>query len=420
MMFRISRIAAWLVLVGATLAFGRAAQADYAHFIYDVKSGKVLTQDGSDELNHPASLTKMMTLYMTFEALRDRRISWDQDILITPNAASKIPSKLGVPEGKTITVREAVMGMIVRSANDAAAAMGDYLGGTEERFGEMMTKRARALGMSRTVFRNASGLPDDAQVTTARDMAVLALALIRDFPREYALFSEKNMQFRGKRLRGHNNLMYRYPGMDGVKTGYIKASGFNIASAVNINGRRYIGVVMGGKTARIRDDRMAALLDQYVPGNGAPSDGALVAFEEQKRPGEGTAAIAMAAQAQTPTPTPRKEITLGTAAAPARASMTNLYATAQPQQPMVQQPVGPVVGVQIAAAGTRDAATALLQQALPVLSGDYGRLAPSVESYAEGGKQYFRARLLGFADAGAAGRACAALQAKSMNCFVVR
>ncbi|MBW6423133.1 D-alanyl-D-alanine carboxypeptidase [Rhizobium sp. XQZ8] len=416
-MFRISRVVAWIVLLGASLAFGRTAQADYAHFIYDVKSGKVLTQDGADELNHPASLTKMMTLYMTFEALRDRRISWDQDILITPNAASKIPSKLGVPEGKTITVREAVNGMIVRSANDAAAAMGDYFAGTEERFGEMMTKRARALGMSRTVFKNASGLPDDAQVTTARDMAVLALALIRDFPREYAMFSAKNMEFRGKRLRGHNNLMYRYPGMDGVKTGYIKASGFNIASAVNINGRRYIGVVMGGKTARIRDDRMAALLDQYVPGNGAPADGALVAYEEQKRPGEGAAAaLAMA----TPTPTPRKEITLGTAAAPARASMTNLYATAQPQQPIVQQPVGPIVGVQIAAAGTREAATALLEQALPVLSGNYGRLAPSVENYAEGGKQYFRARLLGFADAGAAGRACAALQAKSMNCFVVR
>lgn len=415
-MFRISRIAAWLVLMVATLAFSRAAQADYAHFIYDVKSGKVLTQDGADELNHPASLTKMMTLYMTFEALRDRRISWDQDIVITPNAASKIPSKLGVPAGRTITVREAVNGMIVRSANDAAAAMGDYLGGSEERFGEMMTKRARALGMSRTVFRNASGLPDDAQVTTARDMAVLALALIRDFPREYDLFSAKNMEFRGKRLRGHNNLMYRYPGMDGVKTGYIKASGFNIASAVSINGRRYIGVVMGGKTARIRDDRMAELLDQYVPGNRVPADGSLVAYEEQKRPAGGTAAIAMAA----PTPTPRKEITLGTTA-PARASMAaNLYASAQPQQPMAQQPVGPVVGVQIAAAGTRDAATALLQQALPLLSGDYGRLAPSVESYAEGGKQYFRARLLGFADAGAAARACAALQAKAMNCFVVR
>jgi len=408
-MFRISRIAAWLVLVGATLAFGRAAEADYAHFIYDVKSGKVLTQDGADELNHPASLTKMMTLYMTFEALRDRRISWDQDIVITPNAASKIPSKLGVPAGRTITVREAVIGMIVRSANDAAAAMGDYLGGSEDRFGEMMTKRARALGMRSTVFRNASGLPDDAQVTTARDMAVLALALIRDFPKEYALFSAKNMEFRGKRLRGHNNLMYRYPGMDGVKTGYIKASGFNIASAVNIGGRRYIGVVMGGKTARIRDDRMAELLDQYVPGNNVPADGALVAYEEQKRPGEGAAALALAA------PSPRKEITLGTTA-PARASMAaNLYASAQPQQP-----VGPTISIQIAAAGSREAASALLQQALPMLSGDYGRLAPSVENYADGGRQYFRARLLGFADAGAAGRACATLQSKAMNCFVVR
>jgi D-alanyl-D-alanine carboxypeptidase (penicillin-binding protein 5/6) len=344
---------------------------------------------------------------MTFEALRDRRISWDQDIIITPNAASKIPSKLGVPAGKTITVREAVLGMIVRSANDAAAAMGDHLGGSEDRFGEMMTRRARALGMKNTVFKNASGLPDDDQVTTARDMAVLALALMRDFPQEYALFSERNMEFRGKRLRGHNNLMYRYPGMDGVKTGYIKASGFNIASAVNIGGRRYIGVVMGGKTARIRDDRMAELLDQYVAGKGAPSGGALVAFEQQKRPVESSEPLAFA------TPAPRKEISLSTA--PVRASVANLYAA-----PQIQQPTASSISIQVAAAGSREAASALLQQAMPILSGNYGRLAPSIEGYADGGKQYFRARLLGFADSGAAGRACAALQSKAMTCFVVR
>ncbi|WP_117193752.1 D-alanyl-D-alanine carboxypeptidase [Rhizobium terrae] len=426
-MFRFSRVMTFLLVLGVALGLSRtAAEAGYAHFIYDVKSGKVLTSDNADTLNHPASLTKMMTLYMTFEALRDRRITWDQDILITANAASKIPSKLGVPAGQTITVREAVHGMVVRSANDAAAAMGDYLGGSEERFGQMMTKRARALGMNRTVFRNASGLPDDSQVTTARDMAVLALALIRDFPREYQLFSMKNMEFRGKRLRGHNNLMYRYPGMDGVKTGYIKASGFNIASAVTIDGRRVIGVVLGGKTARQRDDRMAELLDQYVPGSRAPADGTLVAFGEQKRPAEGTVPLAFA--------TPRREITLGTTTAgqPARASIANLYSV--PQQPVppqavarqdvqqqaASQPAGSLWRVQIAAAGSRDAASVMLEKALPLLSDGFGRVAPSVEGYSEGGKEFFRARLVGFADRDAATRACSTLQAKSIECFVVR
>jgi D-alanyl-D-alanine carboxypeptidase len=430
-MFRISKIVACLLVLSATLAFGRAAQAGYAHFIYDVKTNQVLASENANELNHPASLTKMMTLYMTFEALKARRVAWDQDILITPNAASKIPSKLGVPAGRTITVREAVEAMIVRSANDAAAAMGDFLGGTEEQFGQMMTRRARQLGMSRTVFRNASGLPDDAQVTTARDMAVLALALIRDFPREYQLFSMRNMEFRGKRLRGHNNLMYRYPGMDGVKTGYIKASGFNIASAVTIDGRRVIGVVMGGKTARARDDRMAALLDQYVPSNRLSVDGALVAAQEQKQTAEQPAPLAFATA-------PRKQITMnpGSAAGqPARASIANLYAAPSqgvpPKNLPLQNPqvaaVAPVAPqaqdslwrVQIAAGITKASAVNMIDKAISLLSG-FNSVSPLIEAATYNGKQAYNARLAGFADRETATRACTVLQAKSMNCFVVR
>jgi len=428
-MFKIPQILAFLLVLGASLAISRVpAEAGYAHFIYDVKSGKVLASENADDINHPASLTKMMTLYMTFEALREGRLKWDQDIPMTPNAASKIPSKLGVAAGRTITVREAVNGMIVRSANDAAATMGDYLGGSEDRFGEMMTRKARALGMSRTVFRNASGLPDDSQVTTARDMAQLALALIRDFPREYQLFSARNMEFRGKRLRGHNNLMYRYPGMDGVKTGFTNASGYNIASAVTIDGRRVIGVVMGGKSARKRDDQMAALLDRYVPGNNAASGG-LVAFETQKRPAEDTVPLAFA------TPSPRKEITLGTTP---KAALANLYAAppnavprtapvptapsrvASSQVMAPQQPAGSLWRIQIAAAASRDQASALLEKAMPLVTQGYGRVAPSVESYADGGKEVFRARFVGFADGDAASRACSTLQAKAITCFVVR
>lgn len=401
-MFRIRRVLTLLALAVIFLGTVRAAEAGYAHFIYDARSGKVLASENADVINHPASLTKMMTLYMTFEALRDRRLSWNEEIVMTPNAARKVPFKLGVPAGQTITVREAVLAMAVRSANDAAAAMADHLGGSEARFGEMMTKKARALGMRRTVFRNASGLPDKAQVTTARDMAMLALALIRDFPKEYQLFSLRSFEFRGKKISGHNNLMYRYPGMDGIKTGYIGASGFNIASAVNVNGRRVIGVVLGGKTARKRDDRMAELLDQYVPGTGT-APGGLVAFETQKRPAEGTVPLAFA--------TPPKEITLG--APPARASIASLSAT--PRESM-----GPLWRIQIAAAGSREAASALLEKALPLLSADFGQIAPSVESYADSGKEFFRARFVGFADRTAATQACSVLQSKAMNCFVVQ
>ncbi len=397
------RALAFLLLVGGLFAMtGTSAEAGYAHLIYDSRSGKVLAAENADDINHPASLTKMMTLYMTFEALKDGRLGWNQPIVMTANAASKIPFKLGVPAGQTITVRDAVLGMAVRSANDAAAAMADHLGGSEERFAAMMTRRARALGMKRTVFRNASGLPDKAQVTTARDMATLALALIRDFPKEYRLFSQRSFVFRGKTIRGHNNLMYRYPGMDGVKTGYIRASGFNIASAVEIDGRRIIGVVLGGKSARQRDDRMAQLLDQHVPGAGSATGG-LVAFGEQKRPAGGARPLSLVA--------PREEIAVG--APHPRPAIASLYA-------MPQEPVGPLWRIQIAAAGTPEEASALLGRALPLLGGDFGHLAPSVETFANGGREYFRARLVGFADQPAAARACSLLQSKAMNCFVVR
>ncbi|TDK39089.1 peptidase M15 [Rhizobium deserti] len=437
-MFRFLRVAVFFLLLGFSLGVGKTeAQAGYAHFIYDATSGKVLTSENADVINHPASLTKMMTLYLTFEALHEGRLSWDGQIVMTSNAASKIPFKLGLKAGQPLTVREAVYAMAIRSANDAAAAMADHLGGSEDRFGAMMTAKARRLGMSSTVFRNASGLPDDAQVTSARDMATLAMALIRDYPEEYKLFSLRAFDFRGKRIKGHNNLMYRYPGMDGIKTGFVNASGFNIASAVNVNGHRIIGVVMGGKSARKRDDQMAALLDKYAAPNGAGSDpsGALVAsVPEQKRTAEGPLPLSFAA--------PQKQIVVG--GQPPRAAVANLYAfPSQPAHPseapagQVQsgqtQPVQPQTGqtttsaqpsdswsIQVATAASREAASALLERARPVVSRAYAKASPSVESYAKSGKEYFRARFAGFADREAAQSACTLLKSKSVNCFVLR
>jgi serine-type D-Ala-D-Ala carboxypeptidase (penicillin-binding protein 5/6) len=418
MMFKSVRGGMTFLLMTLCLAAGVSkAEAGYAHFIYDATNRKVLASENADELNHPASLTKMMTLYLTFETLRAGKIHWDDTVTMTPNAASKSPTKLGLPAGQTITVREAVLAMIVRSANDAAAAMGDLLGGDEERFAAVMTARARQLGMTNTVFRNASGLPDDQQVTTAHDMAVLSLALVQTFPKEYALFSSPNMDFRGKRLRGHNNLMYRYPGMDGIKTGFTNASGFNIASSVTVDGRRIIGVVLGGKTARKRDDQMAALLDQFVR-PAAPSNDAMAAVDRAKRPAGGqitadASGQALAFAGSNGAANAGQKALLG-ANAPARPATTNLYASAP------QQPIGPIWRVQIAAGASRDQASATLEKAMPMLSGSFQHLAPSVESYADGKREMFRARIVGFADKQVAAQACARLQAKSINCFVVQ
>jgi D-alanyl-D-alanine carboxypeptidase (penicillin-binding protein 5/6) len=439
-MYRLLRVLSFFLVSCVAIAAGRTeAQAGYAHFIYDVSEGKILASENGDVLNHPASLTKMMTLYLTFEALKSGRMTWEEQIVMTPNAASKIPFKLGLKPGQTLSVREAVLATGIRSANDTAAALGDRLGGSEERFATMMTAKARALGMSKTVFRNASGLPDPAQITTARDMAILALSLIRDYPSEYQLFSLRSFDFRGRTIRGHNNLMYRYPGMDGIKTGFVNASGYNLASAVVVNGKRYIGVVMGGKSARKRDDQMSALLDQYTnPMRGAA--GALVATAEpQKGPAvqPGTQA---GGQVLSYAEQPRRQIAPGMASsqrtvAANAGGRTQSRTGIEPPVPLPSARVGDASSaasqvdaasnaagwsIQVAASGSRRAATAMLERALPVLSGGFGPAAPSVEGYKDGAREYFRARFVGFASREVAASACASLQAKSMTCFVVR
>ncbi|KAA1176901.1 D-alanyl-D-alanine carboxypeptidase [Rhizobium tropici] len=240
------------------------AQAGQASYVVDARSGQVLEASNENELNYPASLTKMMTLYLAFEALHGGRLTWDQKLTMSANAEGKEPFKFAIGAGRKVTVREAIEGIVVLSANDAAVAIAEQLGGSEESFGRIMTEKAHQLGMSRTVFKNPSGLPDPEQVTTAHDMATLGVALMRDFPDEFKLFSLRGMKFRGMKLRGHNNLMYRYAGADGIKTGYTDASGYNLVTSATKNGRRIVGVVMGEKTAQIRDDKMASLLDTYL------------------------------------------------------------------------------------------------------------------------------------------------------------
>jgi D-alanyl-D-alanine carboxypeptidase len=263
-----------LILIGLGCGLSAAAaQPDpdrYSSIVVDATSGKVLEEDSADAPRHPASLAKLMTLYMTFEALRDRRLSLDEQVPVSPHAASMEPTKLGLVPGMPLTVEQAILGMVTLSANDAAAAMGELLGGSEDNFAQMMTVRARALGMSNTTFANASGLPADDEWTTARDMATLARRLISDFPDDYHYFSTPSFVFHGRVIFNHDSELKAYPGADGLKTGYTIASGHNLVTSAMRNGTRLIGVVLGAPSNGMRDFRMTALLDDGYQQLGVP------------------------------------------------------------------------------------------------------------------------------------------------------
>ena len=281
--WRLSRLLLGAALAVAGLAGPARAQIGsdrYASIVVDAATGNILEAANMDATRFPASLTKMMTMYMLFEALRDRRVSLNQYVPVSAEAASMPPTKLGLVPGSLITVEQAILGLVTKSANDAAAALGEMLGGDEDRFAQMMTLRARALGMTGTQFRNASGLPDDWQVTTARDMAVLARHLIQDFPNYYHYFSTPYFTFNGRYIPSHQTLLQTYPGADGLKTGYIKDSGYNVVTSAVRGDTRLIGVVFGGASGWERDAHMKVLLDQGFERMGVP---VLVARQEPGR-----------------------------------------------------------------------------------------------------------------------------------------
>lgn len=245
----------------------------YAAIVVDAATGKTLYARQATEARYPASMTKMMTLYLLFEAMETRGLTRDSIIPVSRNAAAKPPTKLGFKDGEGIRVDDAIKALITRSANDVAAAIGEFISGSEEQFAVLMTQKARSLGMRQTTFRNASGLPDNEQMTSARDMATLAIMLRRQFPQYYFYFSVTEFQFRGNTIRGHNRLVSNVAGVDGLKTGYIRASGFNVATSVARNGKRLVVVVMGGKSGAERDAHVAELIEAFLPMPGGQSGG---------------------------------------------------------------------------------------------------------------------------------------------------
>ena len=236
----------------------------YSHIVVDANTGRILDADNADALRHPASVTKVMTLYLLFEQLESGRMRLNTPLRVSAYAAAQQPSKLGVKAGSTISVEDAIQALVTRSANDVAVVIAENISGSSSSFAGLMTRRARQLGMSRTVFKNPNGLPSPEQVTTARDLATLGRAVQERFPKYYGYFEARSFQYRGVAIRNHNRLLGRVDGVDGIKTGYTNASGFNLLTSVKKNGRYVIAVVMGGKSAASRDNQMVALLNENL------------------------------------------------------------------------------------------------------------------------------------------------------------
>ncbi len=247
-----------------TISSDQAGAAPYADIVVDANTGTVLHSTNPDARRHPASLTKIMTLYLLFEQLEAGKLKLDSQLKVSADAAGQMPTKLGLKAGSTIQVEDAIKGIITRSANDASVVVAEAIAGDEDDFAKLMTRKALALGMSRTVYKNASGLPDDDQVTTARDQATLGRAIQERFPKYYKYFSIRSFTFRGQSISNHNHLLGRVDGVDGIKTGYINASGFNLVTSVHRGNRYVVAVVMGGGSAGSRDAKMRELINDKI------------------------------------------------------------------------------------------------------------------------------------------------------------
>ncbi|MFZ2099516.1 MAG: D-alanyl-D-alanine carboxypeptidase, partial [Oricola sp.] len=420
-------VSTFLAAVLLVLALGAAAGANpkYAAIVIDANTGKTLHESSPDSTRYPASLTKMMTLYMLFEAMEQGKVTKSTRIVFSRHAASMAPTKLGVPAGKSITAETAILALVTKSANDVAAAVAEHLGGTESKFAQMMTTKARALGMSRTTFRNASGLPDPRQTTTARDMATLGIALQEHFPDEFGYFRTPSFKYGRAQFRNHNRLLGRVKGVDGIKTGYTRASGFNLVSSVHSNGRSIVAVVMGGKTGASRDAQMQQLLAKTVAKGSTRKRGMLVARAGGTRFAAAPVEVAGLDIDEIPVP--------ASAERPAEASAPAMAFAAEAAPPPSPRPAAPVEQIdEIQTASTAERTAWVIQIAsLPSQNEavDYLRAAqdraapvlgdrdPFIEEFRKGGAVYHRARFSGFKSKDEAWAACKALKKYDYSCL---
>ena len=421
----------------ASLVAPAAANSKYAAYVLDANTGKVLFSRNADARRYPASLTKMMTLYLVFEAIRAGRISTATRVPFSKNAAAEPPTKLGVRAGGSITVDTAIRALVTRSANDVSTAIAEMLGGSEAGFARMMTAKARQLGMNSTQFRNAHGLPNSQQYTTARDMAILGVALREHFPGRYDYFATRSFAYGKQRITTHNRLLGRVKGVDGIKTGYTRASGFNLVSSVQDNGRSIVAVVMGGRSGRSRDAHMIELIREHLPRASRRDGGPLIAAA---RPAPGALALP---KTDIPMPSFRPA---GEIAVAAYAPVTASAAPARPPTPVAapipsapvpqasidsrfDAPVDPVTTastrgsgwvVQVASSPSQNDAFAALVRTGKEASSVLAASNAFIEEFDNKGTTYYRARFGGFDTKNQAWKACNALKRQKIDCYAAQ
>ncbi len=441
------RALAFVVMFAALLAAtlvteARAENPRYAGIVVDMDNGEVLYAENADARRYPASLTKMMTLYLTFEALVDNDLALDQPLPVSGTAAAMPASKLWLAKGSTITVDKAIRALTVKSANDVAVVLAEALGGSEAAFARQMTQKARELGMHDTTFRNASGLPDDQQATTARDLLTLAVHVMQDFPQYYHYFGLQTFAYRGKTHTSHNRLVKNYPGADGLKTGFIRASGFNVATTAVHDGRRMVGIVMGGFSSQSRDAHMTDLLDRSFARSTLRDRGTWLADTRFSRefmafgglisPDEPTPtnprtqrpmlAAVDTVEARAPAAAPRAEESrpaFESEPAPAAEPAADREDPLEPLMADATPAVGDAAGgwgIQVGAFSEQANARRLANQAANQLSGGVSGEV-SIDAL-DGPEQVFRARLVALGESQAR-QACQRLKASGMDCMVV-
>lgn len=394
---------ALVILLLLSLAVQVQANPRYSAIVIDANTGEVLHESQADASRYPASLTKMMTLYMLFEAIEQRKMTLDTRMRVSPHAASMPQTNINLRPGDTISVREAIPALIVRSANDVAAVVAEALGSTETNFGRMMTDKARRLGMRSTTFRNASGLPNSEQKTTARDMAILSTRLMKDFPQHYHFFSTQSFRYKGVTYNSHNRMVRNTQGVDGLKTGFIRASGFNVATSAKRDNRRVIAVVMGGQSAAARDQQVAQLLDRSFT--------RATTTRVARNNNNNNAATALRVSAVTPVPKPISS----SEKAPDPAAMQ--WAPQQAANIEVQKVAmvdNSSWGVQIGSYSAPDRAQAQAQAATRLIPGEVVVTEVEISN-----RRLYRAQLLGLQE-NQARTACQNLSRQGVECLVVR
>lgn len=400
----------------------------YASIVIEAETGTILHAEEAEATRRPASLTKMMTLYLVFEALDTGRLKLNQRLPVSAAAAHQAPTRLGLDEGDLVTVRDVILALITKSANDAAVVAAETLAGSEDRFARLMTQQARRIGMNRTTFTNASGLPDSEQVTTAHDMALLARALIKRFPHYYGYFSIADFNYGGFTHANHNRWMMRYEGADGLKTGFTRASGYNLAASAVRHDHRLIGVVMGGTSASGRDAQMARIMDagfarvqglprtRYASTPTFPSTLSIISTANAATPGPaGSGAGGLADAFGTSSVEPRPTVRFLPEQQGPRAAHG---ATASTPRRVPAAAASDGWGIQIGAFSARESAERATEQAIklaptPLRDGS-ASIAPQVSRQ----KTIFRARYIGLSQRDAA-EACNALKRKKLGCLIL-